>query len=512
MMSTMKSAPTPFASPAPPPERDSIVKNLAHYTPSVFFRSVVGVFNVIIRPKLLTPDWLGIWSLLNVIPSYTRYLHLGSRDYMRFTVPQLVIQGKQDEAARVESSVFWGSLTPSLAVSLALILLAVFGNNSFDIRIGLGAMALLVVLTCLYEYHATVMKAHQLFRDLSRGMYLRNASQLLLSVVLMSLFGLYGLFVAVPLSQALGLFYLYSRSPCRRPGRFSWRLYGSMVNEGLPLALFAFLMTLMVTSGRLIVAAGLSREDVGYYALAAMALNGMLTFPGAAREVVEPRIMEQADAMHRPEILNRYLYQPLVLNACYLPLIIIPLYFMLPPFLRSMLPRYAPGIPALQIILLGFYFLAVFYPLRGIIVACKLQRLVAVCMVFCISANVGLSLLALRLNTGITGVATANTVSYAVLLIVMVFLLARFRGIRFPLKKIWPVWSAFPLLCISIWASQTWIAPRITNEYFSALLQSGLLVFAGFCLITLAGQKISILRGISPLAGLKAVLKKPSKP
>jgi len=511
MMPFMRDDPTFHPAGASPQKRNSVARNLAHYTPSILFRSIVGVLNTIIRPKLLTPEWLGVWSLLNVIPSYTRYLHLGSRDYMRFYVPRLAIQEKNDELARVESSVFWGSLTPSLAVALALLLLAGFGAHTQEIRAGLVTMAALAVLTCLYEYHATVMKAHQLFRELSRGMYLRNASQLILSVTLMYRYGLYGLFIAVPSAQALGLLYLYAHSPRRRPGGFSWRLYASMVGEGLPLALFAFLMTLMITSGRLIVAAGLSREEVGYYALAAMALNGMLAFPGAAREVVEPRIMEEADGIRRPEVLNRYLYQPLVLNACYLPLIIIPLYFMLPPLIRAFLPLYGPGVPALQIILLGFYFLAVFYPLRGIIVACRLQRHVAALMVVCISVNVGLSFLAIRMDAGITGVAVANTVSYAFLLFIMAALLRRVRNIRFPLKKVWPVLVAFPLSCASIWLSQSLIGSRIENEWLGAVLQAGLLTPAGLGLITLAEHKLSILEGVSPLSGLKAVLRKPSK-
>ena len=110
--------------------------------------------------------------------------------------------------------------------------------------------------------------------------------------------GLYGLFIALPLSVIIGLIYLRSRCPLEPAGRFSWPVYLELVREGGPLAIFAFLMTLMITSGRLLVAGYLTTEEVGYYALATLALRGMLNFPGAAREVVEPRIMEKADTLH----------------------------------------------------------------------------------------------------------------------------------------------------------------------------------------------------------------------
>jgi len=492
----------------PPRKRDSIAKNLAHYTPSVFFRTVVGVLNTIIRPKLLNPQWFGLWSLLNVIPSYSSYLHLGSRSYMRFAIPRFEAQGDDEAVHRIESSVFWGALAPNAGVALALLGLAAAGRFGTDVRIGLAAMAVLTVLTCVYEYCVNLMKGHQMFRDLSRVMYLRNASQLVLSVPLMLCMGVYGLFIALPVALIIALLYLRTRYPFERVGRFSWKVYIEMVRDGCPLAISAFLLTLMVTAGRLLVAGYLSTEEVGYYALSTLALNGLLHFPGAACEVVEPRIMEKADTLHDQAVLDRYLYRPLAISACYLPLIIAPLYFLLPVLIRWLLPLYAQGIVPVQTVLFGFYFLAIFFPLRGIIIAHHLQKTEAVLMVLCVLLSIAFSLLALEAGFGIIGVAVANSASYAVLPLLMAALLRYRRGIRFPLAKVWPALVAFPLLCAAIWISRTWVEPLVGDSFIGALVQASLLFGTGLALVIVAEYKVSLLKGLSPLSVLRTMLGK----
>jgi len=510
MMSRMLSDPHQTAEHKPPHKRESIAQNLTHYTLSVFFRTIVSFLNTVIRPRLLNPQWFGLWSLLNVIPSYSSYLHLGSREYMRFAVPRLLAQGDREAVHRIESSVFWGALIPNLGVAAALVVLAAISRFETDLRIGLVAMAVLTVLTCVYEYCAALMKGRQMFRVLARGVYLRNSAQLLLSVLLMFYFGVYGLFIALPSALIIALLYLRTCYPFERVGRFSLPVYYEMVREGYPLAVSGFLLTLMVTAGRLLVAGYLTTEEVGYYALSTLALTGLLHFPGAAREVVEPRIMEEADALRDPAVLDRYLYRPLAINACYLPLIIGPLYFLLPVLINWILPLYTKGIVPLQITLFGFYFLAVFFPLRGIIVANHLQKRAAGLMVFCVLVNIGFSLVALETGFGIIGVAVANSASYAVLLVAMAFLLRRCCGIRFPLEKIWLAIVAFPLLCAAIWASRVWVEPWVGTGLIGAILQSALFFGTGLALATLAEYKVSLLKGLSPLSVLRTMLAKRS--
>jgi len=172
------------------------------------------------------------------------------------------------------------------------------------------------------------------------------------------------------------------------------------------------------------------------------------------------------------------------------------------------LPRYIQGIAPLQIILFGFYFLATFYPLRGFVVALRLQMGAALLASLAVLINVGLSLAALKTGFGIIGVATANSVSYAVLLFFVAALLRLRRNIPFPFSKIWPVFTAFPVLCFSIWASRMLIEPWVGCGFFGALIQAVLFFGAGLVLLIVAEHKMNLLKGVSPISILGTILSK----
>jgi len=511
MIRVMHPSPNQTASAQPRPARRTITHNLFHYIPGVFFRGVVGLLNTLLRPKLLTPQWFGLWSLLKVIPDYTSYLHLGARTGMRISVPRL-IANKDDEALHTTvASAFWGSLIPNAGVSAALLILAACGHYSTELRIGLAAMAALIILDRLYEHCAAVLQGHQMFRELSRVMYLRNGLQLVLSIPLMLYLGLYGLLIALPASYVVALLYLQSLKPMPLAGRFSRSAYLELVKLGIPLMGSSFLATLIITSGRLLVAVYLTTEEVGYYALGTLLVGSMLRFPEAARQVVEPRVLEKADTLHDHTVLDNYLFRPLAISACYTPLIIAPLFFLIPVLIAWFLPRYTLGIIPMQIFLFGFYFRALSYPLNNIIVAYRLQKDLAILTALSLLVDIGLSLYALKAGFGIIGVAVATSATYAVLLLLLATLLRRRRGIRFPLAKIWPIVVSFLLLCVSIVASRLWLQPWVGDGVAGALAQSVVLFGAGLLLLTVAEPHASLLKGLSPLSILRTIARKALK-
>jgi len=469
-----------------------------HYAPSVVFRNMVGVLNTFIRPKLLSPQSFGLWSLLVVIPDYSSYLQLGSRDYMRFEIPRLEALGDEKAIQEIEASVFWGALLPNLGVALALLVLSVVSNFATEVRVGLVSVAIFVVLNTIYVHGLTLMRGRQMFRDLSHLIYFFNTTQFILCVLLIYFFEIYGLFIALPINLTLALLFLRTRCSIFPSGRFSRKVYFEMICRGFPLTVLSFMMTLMMTSGRLLIASCLTTKEVGYYALATLALSGMLN-------------MEKADSLHNEEVLDRYLYQPLVLNACYLPLILGPLYFLLPALIEWILPRYVQGIVPLQIIILGFYFLATFYPLRGFVVALRLQTRAALLASLAVLINVGLSFAALKAGFGIIGVAIANSASYALLLIFVAVLLRLRRNISFPFSKIWPVFVAFPILCISVWGSHLLIEPWAGSGLIGALVQAALFFGTGLVLLTVAEHNMKLLKGVSPLSILRTILRKTAR-
>lgn len=438
------------------------------------FRQLGGLVNTFVRPKFLTPEWFGLWNLLNVIPAYSTYLHLGARDYLRYILPYHEARGEHEDIIQARAVVFWGAMVPNTVVALILIGFAAWGHVEMDVRAGLAAMAVIVVLTSYYEYCLTVLKGHQQFATLSNGNYLRTGSMLLLSIGLMIPFGIYGLYVAIPVSLLLVILYFRTRHRFEERIPFDGGLFIRMVKAGFPITAFAFLTTAMVTSGRLVVAGTLGNEQLGYYAISAMMLRGLLTLPGATREVVEPKMMEVRDQLRSPDTVRKYLVQPLLSSALYLPLIVGPSIFILPLFIHWVLPEYAPGIEPCQILLVGFYFLGMNYTLRGMLVGLGLTTWASLIMGVLLGVNVGLSLWLVHQGYGLNGVALGNTISYLLLYVALMWLLMVQIPGREGMKGLGQIWAL--MLLSMIWPGLLWLSGghQVSDGIGSTLLFTGL--------------------------------------
>ncbi len=118
--------------------RDSIFVNILHYASSSIFQKLLGVFTALARPKLLSPELFGLWSVLNVLPNYASYLHLGSRSSMRFLIPVYETRGEEEKISATKAAVYRGTLLPTLLFALVLLLSALFLDLQIEMRIGLS--------------------------------------------------------------------------------------------------------------------------------------------------------------------------------------------------------------------------------------------------------------------------------------------------------------------------------------------------------------------------------------
>ncbi|MGB0671672.1 MAG: lipopolysaccharide biosynthesis protein, partial [Rhodospirillales bacterium] len=224
---------------------------------------------------------------------------------------------------------------------------------------------------------------------------------------------------------------------------------------GFPIMTFDMASNLVRSADRFLIAGLLGTEELGYYALAAFVFASLLEIPGAAREVLEPKMMHDMSEMEPADVLRDFLFRPLCNTAHYILFLIGPAVFLL-PFIELVLPRYAAGVLPAQILALGGYFLAISFVVRGVVVANDWQRR-ALVPIFAVGLfNVALNGAAIKLGYGIAGVAAASSLAYAVLL---VWLLALVKS-RHPCRTLsWmPVLSGLvlPFLFLLILLGGLW--------------------------------------------------------
>jgi O-antigen/teichoic acid export membrane protein len=461
----------------------NVAATIARYAASRYFRIVLGAVTAFARPRLLAVEHYGVWTLLKIIPRYAAYLHLGARDAMRFFLPYHAAKKDYDTVESIKSSVFFSSLLLNLVLAAALLCAYVAGGFSTEVKLGLATMAIVVLLEFYLQYIVVLLRAHERFALLGRFHYVDTVSTFVLTIPLLYARGIYGLYVALIVSRLVVVLFLRTRFPTTVRRGFGARRLLSLVRRGGPIMLCDFMIDLVTTSDRWIVALLLGGTALGHYGIATMVFAFLIQLPGTAREVLEPRAMKDMDDSMSGTFLRQHLVVPTINLAYLMPFVIAPCYFCLPPTIALLLPRYTAGIAPAQVLICGVYFLALAYIPRPIIVANGWQLRVAPWLPCVLMLNVALSARFVAAGRGLAGVAFGSSVAFFALFVVLTAFVARqfhptpimTRGEKLCLAL------PFPFM-IAMIALLQYIAPLVTMNRYLAAAGSSLV----FCAATLA--------------------------
>lgn len=422
---------TPSSTPRAP--KESILKTILLYSSSNIYRQFLGIFTAFIRPRLLSPELYGLWSLLGTIPNYTAYLQLGTRPAARYMIPSCRARGETERINAIKGGFYYGSALPNLVFALLLIAGSFWPGLELPESWGLRTMAAVVMLYWHYEYRVNILKGEQNFGWVTASNYVFTTASFILGVSLIWLFGIYGAYAALVGSLALTALYLRAKADEPRPHLFRWAIFSEMVRFGFPVLLFDLVQVALRSLDKFMVAGYMSQADLGYYGLGTMILGFIINIPGASREVIEPKLMQ--DFYRRPieECLRDYFFKPLISTAFLVPLLIGAVLYGLPPLVHLLLPRYLQSIEPTQVLVIGSYFLALYYPARGIVVANNWQLRASLLMSLSVLVQAAAIRAAIALGWGLSGVAASCGLAYLCLdLILLLFLLRRypvqFRG------------------------------------------------------------------------------------
>lgn len=430
-------------------KRDSIFVNILHYASSSLFQKFLGVFTALIRPKLLSPELFGLWNVLNILPNYASYLHLGSRSSMRFLIPYYETRGEKEHISSAKAAVYHGTFYPTLLFALVLLLLALFLNLEMETRIGFVAIAVVVLFNWRFDYLIGVLKSHQEFRLISRCNYITAIAHFVLTAALIFWFGFYGALLSVILTVVVGIIYLQRFHAIRVHGPFQYNVFRRLVKIGFPIVAFNLISELIRTSDRFVLFFLLGQETVGYYGIAIMVLGLSISIPAISREVVEPKLMENLDRADLAQNLELFMTRPLMNTAYLMPFVVGTGVLLVPVIIPVILQGYEPGIIAAQILLLGGYFLATSHVLRGVIVAFGFQLKASFLALAILVVNIILSIMMVHWGYGVEGVALASSFSFFLLfgsLLTLVWWQLRRRKHGQTARFFW-LFVPFPVMC-----------------------------------------------------------------
>ncbi len=428
-----------------------VLSDITHLVSSNLFKHLLSLITAFIRPKWLSPEHFGIWSLLNTVIGYMAYFDLGLRSAMRYEIPKH--RDAPEELAIIQGTSFWAMLTMVLILSLATTVFIFVVDIDETMRNCILIVIATVILGVYFEQRFNEMRGYQEFQLISKMVYLRFSVSSILTLVLIYFWGIYGAFAAVAISILMSNIFLRLHGTQVSYLHFNWGQCRHLIRLGFPIMMMAITEVVLRMTDKWVVAIYLGTRELGYYGIAAMILGPLLSIPGVSRDVTESLLMKEFshnDADSRARIVERYLATPLLQTCCLtMPILIGIAFFAVPAFIHLFLPQYVAGIQSTQILLIGSFFMAVTFPIRGIVIANGWQKKVAFLTLLPIILSLFINIYLVKLDYGIEGVAFGSSLAFVFLAILLnTFVLFRLRSdLKYSIKKLFVSTLAFPLMC-----------------------------------------------------------------
>lgn len=398
--------------------RETVLEGVLWVSSSNTFRQLLGAVTTFLRPLLLAPAQIGLFTFLRVFLLYAQYLHVGLRTGMRYMIPAYEGIQQTDKITLLKGTALKVSLALNLTMGAALVFMALIRDEmSNELRVGLVFIAIIAVGNCIVDHFAAELKGHQKFKLVGFINYISAIALLVASVPLMLWFGLYGALAAQLVATIAVLGWLFTRRNAGpRPG-FDWTILKTTAAIGLPTMLFDIGILLVRTVDRFVISMTVGFEQLGYYAIGTMIVGYLLNIPGAAREVMEGKMFRELDAHSKAELFRQYALQPMVGISFTMPWIIGPVYLALPVLIETFLPDYLAGVEAAQLLCLANWFLAISFSMRAVLIANRWQYSALAILCGVLLLHLGLSWWWLGKGGGIEMVAISNGIAFLVLLI-----------------------------------------------------------------------------------------------
>ena len=320
---------------------------------SHFLRLVQGLIVV----KLMEPAMMGLWLGIQLISSYGAQSHFGILNALNRQIPFWVAKEEHKRVKQIEAV---GRANMLLVGSLWVIAItAVCTLGGFDRKTTAGVLAtgLVVAMTLNSEFYSSLFRSHHRFGTLG-AVKLIESFLMLVALPLVYLWGFYGLCVRAVALAALcfgASVLLYARPVGIK---LEWRETVNLVKVGLPISVVGYAIVLSSTLDRILILTFLGREQLGFYALCIAAGGVVGLFPQTIGQVFYPRMVESYARSGITRSLTLICAKASLLAGTLAGIACVAMFLAIPWVVGEYLEKYTPGIPATQVVLLGFFFSA----------------------------------------------------------------------------------------------------------------------------------------------------------
>lgn len=393
-----------------------MMKDTMLYATANYVSQGIGMVNSFLLRFFMGPGGMGVWSMIQVVLGYGAHAGLGTMRALARDYPLLRGQKKFDQADLVKNSTMTFTLVMSAIPAVLLMGFVLLKFNSLEktFLVGLFFLVGFLFVQRFYDFLITLLRSEKRFDVLSRQIVLNALGGLLITVVLVKPWHIYGLYAGTALVTGFLIFVvihakLYSFRLC-------WH-QETIKNElklGLPLAASGFLYTFLLGLDKLVLAKKLGFYEVGLYSIAMMVSNYIFSLPMTFSNVLFPNLLEHyGEHKEDPSKVMQYLEKPVFVLSILVPFLCALAFVFMPVLIGLFLKKFVAGLDCMKIYLLGSFFLLMGQFANNFLVTIdKYLRIVPV-LAGAIAINFLLNSYFIVRGWGVEGVALGTSISFA---------------------------------------------------------------------------------------------------
>lgn len=464
----------------------SVLKDTAVYSSATIVVQMITVILAVYIRRMLGPEAMGVWVLLQVYLTYISYFNLGVFGAVYRKIPILRGKGDEDKIESLKNSAFSYVAISSTVASLLVVIGALLFQSqlSAPIYYGLLSLAILNLLQRANNYQVSVLITDKNFSLISQFNILSAILNALFVVILVWSFHLYGLYLAMIFSYLFNFFYLFLIANLRF--KFQWKKeeLKELIQFGFPLVGLGLVTKLFYSLDKLIIVKFLSLTELGVYSIATMALGYIVIFPNMFHIVIYPRILEKFGEGKDQASLTKYSIVPVKLISIYFSFVLGGIWIIAPYMCNLFLPEFSRGIPALKILIVGGCLLSLFEQMNTLLLGHNRHLWTIPVMLGLSGIMFAIDRYLIHIGRGISEIALISTGGYALSYIIASFfaldrIFKRFQVIIELSKTLIPLsLNVFVLVLLdSIWRDVSIVSLMVKTILYLIWLPVILIVF-----------------------------------
>lgn len=308
----------------------------------------------IVVVRYVVPFELGLWNSINLALTYSWFVLAGAQNGLSRELPFFLGAKDDEHAERLTGTALYCTACATLLFLVSgLACLGVLAVTHADPRLllAVGGTTLLIAFNFYKNYLTVTFRSKNSFWDLSRVQFAQTAL-MLFTLPLIAVFQYQGMVYRTVLVTGLALGLMHYVRPMRVAPVWDKASVVSLLKTGIPIFLLDYLRLSAMTFDRVALLYFGGVLDVGYYALALSVCTAFEVIPLSVGNYVYPRMTYRYGQSNDPRSVWDLARKATVVTlAAMVPLAVVG-WFLLPPVVQILFPKYAEGTFAAQLMLL----------------------------------------------------------------------------------------------------------------------------------------------------------------